>query len=235
MNQSQSSDMTEQHRVSEVIAALRHFTREGVVVEGGDLEPHGEELFPDEFVLVEKAVTVRQREFRAGRVYVRKALNQLGLSGVPIGRRTQRDPVWPSGIVGSITHNRWMCAVAVARSASVRALGIDIEDDQPIDIDCAAYVTSVREMRWRTEFESLRSKDLPKTLFAIKESVFKAYYPSTRAFLDFCDIEVELELRGDRFCASLVNDYKPSFRGIRSFEGRYGFAGGAIAVYVDAL
>ena len=45
----------------------------------------------------------------------------------PFPSRQDRQPVWPSGVVGSITHTAGLCAAVVAESSRFAALGVDTE------------------------------------------------------------------------------------------------------------
>ena len=56
-------------------------------------------------VTLDKAVQKRKAEFLAGRYCARAALAQLdGSLAVNIGIGANREPLWPPGFVGSITH-----------------------------------------------------------------------------------------------------------------------------------
>jgi 4'-phosphopantetheinyl transferase EntD len=74
----------------------------------------GARLFPEEAMQLDGAVDSRLREFATGRSCARQALAGLGLAPAPILRGAKREPLWPAGIVGSITHCRGYRAAAVA-------------------------------------------------------------------------------------------------------------------------
>ena len=71
-------------------------------------------LRPEERAYVESAVPRRVREFAAGRQCARLALRELGGpdEAIPVG--LSRQPKWPPGIVGSITHTVGYCLAVVA-------------------------------------------------------------------------------------------------------------------------
>ena len=73
----------------------------------------------------------RQVEFLAGRHCAREALRVCApeLAEMPIGSGSHREPIWPPGIVGSITHTAQFASVAVASRSHARAIGIDCEMD----------------------------------------------------------------------------------------------------------
>lgn len=73
--------------------------------------------------------------------------------------------------------------------------------------------------------------DLAACLFSAREAVFKAYNPITQAWLDFRDVEIELNGRRGTFEARLVKPRRPSLLGRRTIEGRYAVVRGfAIAL-----
>src|SRR5437867_13394741 len=69
----------------------------------------------------------RLREYCAGRLCARRALAELGISGHSLRHGQDRRPVWPQGVVGSITHTDSFCAAVVARKGPLRAIGLDAE------------------------------------------------------------------------------------------------------------
>ena len=79
------------------------------------------------------AVTSRQREYIAGRVLARELLGRLGVDAQTIASGPKREPLWPTGIVGSISHNERFCAVVIAQHSVVTSVGIDIETTGRID------------------------------------------------------------------------------------------------------
>lgn len=85
----------------------------------------GEAPYPGEEDLVAKAVEGRRREFITARRCARSALATLGspASG-PIRPGPRREPLWPTGVVGSITHCAGYRAAAVAQRNSLASIGI---------------------------------------------------------------------------------------------------------------
>jgi enterobactin synthetase component D len=159
-----------------------------------------------------KARVVRQREFIAGRWCATRALAQLGVWGT-IGRREDRAPVWPGGVVGSISHTREVAAAAVGR---VAGLGIDLEkllNDQALE--------DVRKVALApVEWERVKGdRGLVTALFSAKETLFKCVYPRTGVFLDFSDAEL---VRADE--KQLVLATKTEEHAVRfALEGGYAF------------
>jgi hypothetical protein len=69
----------------------------------------------DELRLMASAVPRRRAEFAAGRACARAALRRLGINGWPLLVGSKREPLWPAGVVGSITHTDGLVAAAVSR------------------------------------------------------------------------------------------------------------------------
>jgi 4'-phosphopantetheinyl transferase EntD len=148
------------------------------VAEPGDDEVP---LHPDEAALVARAVERRRRDFTAGRACAREALAALGFPVDALGAHPERDPVWPAGVVGSITHTDGWVAAAVAPAAAYAGLGLDAESATPLDDALVALVCRPGEPT-----DPLGAK----AVFCAKEAVYKAVFPATRTFLEFHDVEV---------------------------------------------
>jgi 4'-phosphopantetheinyl transferase EntD len=93
--------------------------------------PYDVRLFPEERSAIAGAVEKRRREFVGARFCARSALEQLGLPAAPILPGPGGAPLWPEGVVGSITHCDGYCASAVASARGVLAVGIDAEPAAP--------------------------------------------------------------------------------------------------------
>ncbi|MGB5546088.1 MAG: hypothetical protein WBM74_05910, partial [Polyangiales bacterium] len=107
----------------------------GPNVETEEVDPHTVQggLLKAEEALVQGAARTRVEQFTAGRVCSRIALGRLGVAATtPIPRGEDRAPIWPAGFIGSISHTDSWCAAAVARSESVRSIGIDLESSAPL-------------------------------------------------------------------------------------------------------
>src|SRR5208282_5779110 len=67
-------------------------------------------LLPEEAAYLGRSVPKRAQEFAAGRVCARRALAELGVVDFPLRVGEDREPLWPEGTVGSITHTTGFCA-----------------------------------------------------------------------------------------------------------------------------
>jgi 4'-phosphopantetheinyl transferase EntD len=152
-------------------------------------------LLPEEARSVEGAVPARVQEFAAGRQCARIALAELGITGAPLRAAPDRSPVWPRGIVGSISHTRGHCAAVVGRSDTFLGLGLDTE-----------RLEAVRSALWPRLFvpsELERLEALPAARralaaalgFAAKEAFYKLQYPLVRERLGFDAIAIVCDAR----------------------------------------
>ncbi|WP_308286139.1 4'-phosphopantetheinyl transferase family protein [Actinomycetospora soli] len=143
-------------------------------------------LHPDEEPAVAKAVATRRAEFTTARSCAREALAALGApaEAVPVGEK--RSPVWPDGVVGSITHTAGFRGAAVARTADVRSLGVDAEQHGPLPDGVLGAVSSPGE---REVLAALAAEHpdvhWDRLLFSAKESVYKTWFPLTGRWLGF--------------------------------------------------
>ena len=163
----------------------------------------------------------RRREFTAGRVCARRALEKLGIEGFALLREPDRTPRWPEGVVGSISHCGDYCGVAVARREHAIALGFDAEREGALELRTLERVCTEAE---RERLESLPPEseiDWGTLHFCAKESVYKSYYPLARTVLGFHDVELEIDPDAGAFHATLIRDDAPAAAGRREFRGRF--------------
>ena len=167
--------------------------QKNVLVLVDDLDNCQGALESDESVYVEKAATKRFREFSAGRTIARRGLHRMHIPETTILVDKDRCPIWPDGVIGSISHSKDTVGVALARTGSFLSLGFDL--------DSSAAATRDRRDLILTEDERARKKDpgtaeLTTLTFSCKESVYKAVFPIAREFLDLRDIEISFSEGG---------------------------------------
>lgn len=208
--------------------------------------PDREAGLPEERAAIAHAVAGRRGDYLSVRDCARISLVSLGLAPSTIGTGPRREPVWPPGVVGSLTHCAGYRAAAVARKTSVHSIGIDAEPHERLPDGVLETVGLPEEV---LAVAALERRD-PRThwsrlLFCAKEAVYKAWFPITGEWLGFEEASVSIEttghdlrrhhrgLCGGRFSARLLRP-GPSVAGVRltSFEGRWSVASGLIAAAV---
>lgn len=162
-------------------------------------------LFAEEERMVIGAVSKRRAEFLSGRLCARRALARFGLPPQAIVAGAMREPLWPAGFVGSITHCDGFCGAAVAPATVLRGIGIDAEVNQWLPPELLEQVASAAE---REHLRSLPEGPFPQwssLLFSIKESIFKCWFPITHRWLDFEQAEVRLSPASRSFSATILH------------------------------
>lgn len=204
------------------------FFDERVAMAEGAIADHTAALFPEEESHLANAVTKRRLEFSAGRTLARGALAQLGLRPRAIPKGADRAPVWPPGIVGSITHTDTYCAAAVARAMDgIQGIGIDLEPLEPIEEELWTELAA-NELGWVGDYDASERGVIVRAIFCAKECAFKAQFPLSGALLEFGDFSVSIDRAGETFAARFMRDAGP-FKTRDTLVGRLRFGSGHIA------
>lgn len=147
-------------------------------------------LLPGEEVAVAGAAARRRAEFTTGRACARRALAQLGLAATPVVVGHHREPIWPAGVVGSLTHCHGYRSAAVAQVGDVLGIGIDAEPCAPLPDGVLDVVASLEE---QAALQTMASEvPMDRVLFSAKEAVYKAWFPLMHRWLDYRDAVVNL-------------------------------------------
>jgi 4'-phosphopantetheinyl transferase EntD len=168
-------------------------------------DPPEAEIFPAEAALIEAAVAKRRSEFTTVRHCARLALAELGVPAAPILRGVRGAPIWPDGIVGSMTHCVGYRGAAVARAGEVAGIGIDAEVHGPLPEGVLGLVSSEQERAQLARLAVLRpAVQWDRLLFSAKESVYKVWSPLTGQWLGFEDAAVTFDPETEMFTARLL-------------------------------
>lgn len=190
-------------------------------------------LHPSEEPAVERAVASRRAEFTTGRFCARAALASLGATAdaVPVGEK--RAPVWPDGVVGSITHTRGFRGAAVAWRCAVRSVGIDAEVHDVLPDGVLGAVSSESE---RAELARLTAERAEicwdRLLFSAKESVYKTWFPLTGRWLGFEEAELRPAPDGTFLARLLVEGPVVDGVAVSSLRGRWAVDAGIVVTAI---
>ena len=100
-------------------------------------------------------------------------------------------PVWPEGMVGSLSHSERK-AVAVV-STTFQKLGVDVEelfDQSKVELLSDTVLTGKEKRSLSADAELARWQ--VSAIFSLKEAAYKALFPELRVFIDFHQLEVDL-------------------------------------------
>ena len=128
--------------------------------------------------------TARALEFAAGRHCAREAQRALGEDPVAVPRREDRQPVWPPGLVGSISHASGYCGAVVARTSTCLGLGFDVEEWGRMRPELWRRIATPTEGEW-LRAQAGEGERWATLLFSAKEAFYKAQYPRSATFLGF--------------------------------------------------
>lgn len=203
---------------------------------GGDLA----RAFPD-IALPERlhgAVRKRHIEYLAGRWCAREAMKVRHAHHAHghIETGEEREPLWPDGVVGSITHTQGFVSAAIADASALRSIGVDSEEI--FTVDRARRLA--RHLAPRGELTTLARADLDEgalaaTVFSVKESVYKCLHPFVRSFFGFDAAEViELSREGAvrvRLTETLTREFREGY----VLEGRVAITAGHVHTAVALI
>ena len=164
-------------------------------------------LWPEEEPAIARAVPKRKLEFSAGRTAIRNAMRSIGPPECAVPVASDRTPILPDTIVGSISHTDTICAAAVGRSTDWRGIGIDLEICSPMDDNIIQTVLTASERAQLDLLEPAQQSIAVLRIFSAKECAFKAQYAMTKAMFGFeC---MQITFSQDTFQARFCNDFAP--------------------------
>lgn len=159
---------------------------------------------PREKYLAKYMVPQRALEFLAGRFAAQCTLNALGVSGEAVLRGKAGEPIWPEGVVGSITHCKGYVAAATGVSALYASIGIDVEIRKILPEETIPYIFN------RLDIDKYKDKIygniVGSIMFSAKESVIKAYYFLNKKIIHFNDISIILNDEHYTFDAFIADE-----------------------------
>ncbi len=150
------------------------------------------ELAPEERALVATAHPKRQREFATARRLARQALGRLGIAAPPLLNDTERAPIWPPGVRGSLTHCDTRAVVAVCR-AEHGSVGIDVEHRPGLKPELWPSVLLPDEIEALEALPPDARARHALVLFSAKEALYKAQFPISRTYMGFRALHVRAE------------------------------------------
>jgi 4'-phosphopantetheinyl transferase EntD len=211
---------------------LRGWLPPGCGVAAGPITARNASEFAAEEQLIARALSHRRHEFRAGRAVARQALAQLGCAPMAILAHPQRDPIWPQGFLGSITHCERLALAIAAPASLIQAIGVDLEDDAGLDPRLVPMVCRADETAPQHHFAQL-GIDHAKLCFVAKEAAFKAIFPQQRRAFGFDRLRVCFDIPDRSFRVLLGCDPGEALTrlaGIGRFMSRPGFLVAAFVV-----
>lgn len=168
-------------------------------------------------------VSKRQAEFLAGRLCAHEALREL--TGTPAFPAVgpEREPCWPAGVVGSITHGAGWAGAVVASANQWQGLGLDVEkmlSSARADRLASEILTSAEMAHLDTLEPEQRALQVTLT-FSLKESLFKALFPVVRRRFYFHDAELTFQDSNGQASLRLLADLSADWCKGREIPGQF--------------
>ncbi len=143
-------------------------------------------LTPFEIETAEKIPNKKSREnYLAGRIAAHKALEMLGApTSLPIKTDPDSVPLWPEGVVGSISHS---CSVGICLAAfekDFNFVGVDIENYKR-SVSPSFIEKMLKESSLLSAFRVFEEKEKAVLLFSAKEALFKGIFNALRIKVPF--------------------------------------------------
>jgi len=132
-------------------------------------------------------------------------------------------PVWPPGVVGSMTHCDGYRAAALALDSQIRTIGVDAEPNLSLPDGVLGKVAGPDERAALSGYAAVDpGVNWDRLLFCAKEAVYKAWFPLARRWLGFLDAHVVFDPREGTFVARLlVSPPLLDGRPLEGFTGRW--------------
>ena len=162
-------------------------------------------LVGDEGRTIASASPKRRFEFSSGRACARAALETYGVLDHALCVGEKREPLWPQGFAGSITHTKGYCASVVTPTSTYAGLGIDCEALGRVSLEMERLICSPADLAMLAEMDSADRALHSTLLFSAKEAFYKCQFAMTEGWLGFRD--VSLRFQGNRF---LIDILKPA-------------------------
>ncbi|MFT6835424.1 MAG: enterobactin synthetase component D [Francisellaceae bacterium] len=176
---------------------------------------------------IQKSVIKRQAEYLAGRYATSMVFQPLHMpiSNVLIG--SNRSPIWPQGMVASISHSSTIALCAAALDNNYQYLGIDIERRLSLELvtEIKKSIINNNEEDLLLSFNNFMSfTDAFTLVFSAKESLFKALHPQVNSYFDFSAAELlKLCNKTKQFELVLLQDLSLKLKAGTKFTGNFYF------------
>lgn len=183
---------------------------------------------------IQGACKKRRAEYLAGRYCARKALSIKSIQCDEIKTGSQREPLWPHGVSGSISHASNTAVSAVGLISDYPHVGIDCED-----LIAEEKIPDIQSMiLQKNELESLSPHPLNKSelfslIFSAKESLFKALYPYVQCYFDFQDAKfISIDSKQQNFTIKITKSLTYKYPAGTCFTGYFNFISNHILTMV---
>lgn len=171
---------------------------------------------------IAQARVERKNEYLCGRVLAQAVLNHHFGLDQPITSMYEPLPIWPSHVLGSISHSQ--SKLIVALSCDAVYLGIDIEHWVTSEFaqESAHLILTPCELElWKNKacecFDFARYVSL---IFSVKESLYKAVYPTAKQYIDFLEASiVDINFENQTLTLTFLPEIQQRYQLLERYDG----------------
>ena len=171
---------------------------------------------------IAQARVERKNEYLCGRVLAQAVLNHHFGLDQPITSMYEPLPIWPNHVLGSISHSQNKLIVALSNNAIY--LGVDIEHWVTSEFaqESAHLVLTPSEFDlWKNKaaefFDFARYVSL---IFSIKESLYKAVYPTAKQYIDFLEASiVDINFENQTLTLTFLPEIQQRYQLLEQYQG----------------
>ncbi|MEZ8064930.1 MULTISPECIES: 4'-phosphopantetheinyl transferase family protein [Vibrio] len=169
------------------------------------------------------SVQKRRAEYIAARYAAQILLKKLGC-GLNVGSSWNREPIWPFGFSGSLSHTSGKAIAVVSQQPNHWSPGIDIEVFEPTVIQESENVFTTNTERNLLKASSMQYELALLVTFSVKESLYKSLYPTVRRYFGFDAAKIcSIDNRVGRVSLELTQDLTSVFTKGTKFSGLYSY------------
>lgn len=171
---------------------------------------------------IAQARVERKNEYLCGRVLAQAVLNHHFGLDQPITSMHEPLPIWPNHVLGSISHSQNKLIVALSNNAVY--LGIDIEHW----VTSEFAQESAHLILTPSEFDLWKSKACEffdfagyvSLIFSIKESLYKAVYPTAKQYIDFLEASiVDINFENQKLTLTFLPEIQQRYQLLEQYQG----------------
>jgi len=171
---------------------------------------------------IAQARVERKNEYLCGRVLAQAVLNHHFGLDQPITSMYEPLPIWPSHVLGSISHSQNKLIVALSSNAVY--LGIDIEHLVTSEFaqESAHFILTPSEFDlWKNKAcEFFDFAHYVSLIFSIKESLYKAVYPTAKQYIDFLEASiVDINFENQTLTLTFLPEIQQRYELLEQYQG----------------
>lgn len=172
--------------------------------------------------LIAQAHPKRQHEYLYGRILAQAVLSHHFGLDQPLTSMHEHLPVWPTHVLGSISHSQNKLIVALSDKASY--LGIDIEHwvSSEFAQESAHLILTPSEFElWKVKvFECIDFAQFVSLIFSVKESLYKAVYPLAKQYIDFLEASVvDIDFENQTLTLAFTSEIRNRYQLLEHYQG----------------